>query len=261
MAGGGGVILLWEVESGRQVARLEVEFNGQIALAPDETRIAIRIGWERICLYGLPHLNEIGAFAGSYSESLFFLANGTSLVTGNAETIKVWDVRSGKVLMTIDDSRDATVGTVSQDETRLVTGTLSGDVDIWTLGGEHLQRLRNAHADKVWAIAFSRNGEWCATGAVDGGVNLWNAGNFELVRNKPKRRHPDCMFALAFSPDGKRLAIACDTGIKVWDTANFNELGSMEVAGGATAVVFSAAGDVLAGGGMAGEITLWRNQF
>ena len=82
-------------------------------------------------------------------------------------------------------------------------------------------RLRRvvAAADpgRVRSLAFSRDGGLLAAGLLRGEALLLDADSLE-VRGRLSG-HPLAVAALAFSPDGSRLATASSDGIRLWDTA------------------------------------------
>jgi WD40 repeat protein len=72
-------------------------------------------------------------------------------------------------------------------------------------------------------------------------------------------RHAEQVFAVAFSPDGKRLASGgIDRVVKIWDTKNWQELATFrDPTGGILAVAFSPDGRRIATGGSDSTVKLW----
>lgn len=131
-------------------------------------------------------------------------------------------------------------------------------------------RLR--HGGSFMALAYSPDGKWIATTGHDGTVRLWDASSGKAVRvlGRDKERRlfyvsSRWLFCLAFSPDGKRLAVGEHVHdqpggqIYVWDTASGKqERRFMGHRGGVFAVAFSPNGKMLASSGAKdGKIRLW----
>jgi WD40 repeat protein/serine/threonine protein kinase len=128
-----------------------------------------------------------------------------------------------------------------------------------------------AHSGGATALALSPGGDRLAsagnktndplTGPLASEVKVYSAATGELLLTF--KNHTAVITALAFSPDGKRLASASQDGtVKVWNVGNGEVLQDLEGhAGGATAVAFSGDGDRLAsashGGGKDGEVFIW----
>jgi WD40 repeat protein len=84
-----------------------------------------------------------------------------------------------------------------------------------------LSTLRG-HTGEVYAIAFSPDGRWIASGGGDSTVKVWDSGTEKVVRSF--RGHIGIVGSVSFSPDGHRLASGSrDHTIKVWDAAGWDD--------------------------------------
>jgi WD40 repeat protein len=99
---------------------------------------------------------------------------------------------------------------------------------IWDVGTGKTLHVLEGHKGFVNAVIFLRDGKTLATGGEDGTIRLWDISTggqvrqilaHEIGQREDGDRRRD-VFALALSPDGKRLASAGrDTMVKVWDVA------------------------------------------
>ena len=157
-----------------------------------------------------------------------FSPDGTRLATtgvGGQSKVRIWDPATGRQLAKLSHGiRIAVnVGVVvfSPDGTWLATGCQDGTARIWDPAtGRQLAEL--SHGDKVVAAAFSPDGTRLATGSFgDGIVRIWDpATGQQLAKLSHGRlsynglaarlwRGPRVQ-AVAFSPDGTRLATGSD---------------------------------------------------
>ena len=86
-------------------------------------------------------------------------------------------------------------------KTLAVAGFVKGFVEIWDVPGR--RRIATLQANEGHLVAFSPRGDLLAANNDQGGINIWQAGTTNLVR---QIAHSGSVNALKFSPDGARLA-------------------------------------------------------
>ena len=109
----------------------------------------------------------------------------------------------------------------------------------------------------VWCVAFSPDSELLAAGLSLGLVVFWH------VASQTQRRrlvHPSGVNALAFSPDGDKLATVAGRAVKLWDLYRGQGTVLAEHAHNAWTVAFTRDGRHLATGGWDGVVRLWDVQ-
>jgi WD40 repeat protein/biotin carboxyl carrier protein len=82
-------------------------------------------------------------------------------------------------------------------------------------------RTLEGHSGAIRAVAFSHDGQWCATGAEDKRIGLWDVATGKRlfwvdVEGADAPAHQGAVTALHFAPDGKLISAARDNQIKVW---------------------------------------------
>ncbi len=120
-----------------------------------------------------------------------------------------------------NDFENAVIATTIIDEEDKDYGT----VLLWKLSGEKLAEFK-PYQGLVKTVEFSPNGKIVATSGIDSTIKLWNlngrqVGEFKLGQNNSKlktrygvdNRTRNDINWMSFSPDGKKLAAACNDGM------------------------------------------------
>ena len=97
------------------------------------------------------------------------------------------------------------------------------EINLWKFADGTIDRRLTGLAERIYEIAYSKDGKWLATASGDpgqfGSVKLWTAepgGGGKPVRDLLEST--DSVFAIAFSPDSKLVAAAgADRAIRVWE--------------------------------------------
>jgi Tol biopolymer transport system component/tetratricopeptide (TPR) repeat protein len=177
--------------------------------------------------------------------------------------VQLWDVASGKELLTFKHLGSVISVAFSPDSQRLASVSSDARVKLWDLAsGKELLAVK-VQAGSFMSMAFSPDGQRLAS-AGHQTVRLWEvASGKELLVLKGSGD------SVAFSPDGQRLASAgYDRTVRVWEVASGKELRTLQGhTGPVSSVAFSPDGQRLASAGLGhdtqknqiyGEVKLWE---
>jgi WD40 repeat protein len=190
--------------------------NGTVLSAGQDATLKI---WE----HGIPvktwrgHADAVNALALS--------KDGQFLITGSADkTVKLWDMRSGKVRKTFSGHTGNVTGVAFSPDFRwIVSGSNDRTLKVWDLvTAKELQTL-TGHAEGVNCIALAPDASWVASASDDNTVRLWPLKDGLLDREREAvvlEGHQRQVTCVVFSADGKRLLTGSqDKTLKVWDVA------------------------------------------
>jgi WD40 repeat protein/energy-coupling factor transporter ATP-binding protein EcfA2 len=227
----GGTVRLWNIVTGEELTDLSAYDKQNVysaALSPDGQRLAtadydghLRV-WDVDTGEELSVLQEVGRVS-----VVTFSSDGTRLATtGPDRPTRVWDVEKGKELAILHhEAGGASVVIFSSDGTRLATIAGSSiraaavrmpvfPTRVWEVAtGKELAVLRHG-GGSVRTFTFSPDGFWLATTGDDGTVRLWDV---DAGKELAVLSHGISINAVAFSPDGTRLATQSGGTVRLWD--------------------------------------------
>jgi len=150
----------------------------------------------------------------SHSGQLLLANGGRGAASGR---VMVWDVVTGKKLMTVGDDYDSVLAAdMRSDQSEVALGGPSRIVKIWsTKTGGLLHKIKK-HTDWITAVAFSPNGQMLATADRNGGISIWDPDSAQEIFTLAG--HKAAVTALSWRSDSKLLASASEDGtVKLWE--------------------------------------------
>jgi WD40 repeat protein len=184
------------------------------------------------------------------------LANGG--VGAKSGRVVVWDVVTGKKLMTLGDDYDTVLAAdIRPDQSQVALGGPSRIVKLWSTKTGELQHKIKKHTDWVTAIAFSPNGQMLATADRNGGVSVWDPESAQELFTLTG--HKSAVTALSWRGDSKLLASSSEDGtVKLWEMDEGKEAKSWNAHPGGVLSVNYAHADRLVTCGRDNAVALWE---
>jgi WD40 repeat protein/serine/threonine protein kinase len=194
--------------------------------------------------------------------------NGRRLAaTGEDKTVRIWDAQTGRQVLSLRGHTDM-CGCVAfspdPDGWRLASASADGTIRIWDatpLRDDEGEKPLNftAHRDEVRTVAYSPHGRWIASAGHGPDVKVWDAATGQV--RAELNGDTLVVFRLAWSPDGRRIAVAGSDGrkqtVKVWDVATQKEIFELPPGQEYFAVAFSPDDHYLVTGRLTAALQVW----
>jgi WD40 repeat protein len=274
-------VKVWDVQTGRVTESFDVKDpelpRASACFSPDGKRLAMAFEAtahrpNELSVWDVMTGQRLHTFVGDTwptQPSVTFSPDGKRVIgTGFDKTINVWDVDSGKLVLSLKghtgrvlsacfspDGKQIASGGHAQDEAR-------GEVKVWDVrSGEETLTLKgpaNSAPKQASGVCFSPDGNRLAAGEVYSGrpdaarVRVWDVPSGRVVltlrSNFGAGWQHGVVDSVCFSPDGQRVVWSGPGGVEIWDMERDQEVLPLRPAlrGG---LAFSPNGKLLACGG------------
>ncbi|MEM6612848.1 MAG: WD40 repeat domain-containing protein, partial [Cyanobacteria bacterium P01_C01_bin.72] len=132
-------------------------------------------------------------------------------------TIKLWDVKTGQCLNTLQGHQNCVRGVVFSFDGRIIASNSSDHtIKLWDAETGRCIGTLQGHTACVYSVAFSSNNKIIASSSGDRTIKFWDIKTGQCL--KTYRGHSEAIYAIALSPNGKILASGSgDNTIRLWD--------------------------------------------
>ncbi len=258
-----GDVRLWDVDQGRAAATLK---GHQYAVSS----VVYSNDGKSLYTFGDDDLLKIwdssGKETASYNLKCNKGGNGDMVLLKDNRAavscgpLKVVDLKNGKIIGEFKGAGLIYQLAISTDQGTILASIGSSEFSMFDTQTLETFRTLKGHSSQGFAVSYSPDGKFVATGASDNTARVWNAANGKEA--KLLKGHDSSVLDVAFSPNGKILATASgDDTIKLWDVATGEEIKTLEGhKDGVTQLAWSRDGTKLASGDEGGVIKLWGNE-
>jgi len=232
----------------------------KIAFSPNGKTLAVGDENGAVTLWNAATSQRIAAVSeNSPVNGVAFSPDGSSVAVGRQDGgVALWDIADGKQTAVLGgDSRVFSVA-FSPDGSTLAVGGYNGTVTLWdAVTGKQTATLTESGAtsgEQVNSVKFGKGGQTLAV-AFGSNVALWDTAT---GRRAAVLTAGGTVNSMAFSPDGKTLAVGGENGIvTLWNTGTHVPSAPMAAVSAVFSVAFSPDGSTLAAGTDAGSVDLW----
>ena len=265
-----------------------------IAFSPKGQKLAVGCGDGKIRIRDLssPDTDSIPALEGHTKEiwSVAFSRDGRLLASGSRDKkVCLWDLTTDQnQLISVVECPDEIWSIAFDTEGKMLAAScLNGTVQVWQLSPSNQlenakilaisqeQLKENERNRQIYSIAFSPNGQYLVAGGQDGNTYFWDLSQLSESssrilpdRNKEISGEDLERIIVAFSPDGKKLALGSTNGRlqlrkQTDNNCNFTQekpINLEDTPGGISSLAFSHDGQWLISGHWDGKVMLWNLQ-
>jgi WD40 repeat protein len=185
--------------------------------------------------------------------------DGKTIASGSGDnTIKLWDVATGKEIRTLRGHQAAVLGiSSSPDGKTIASGSYDNTIKLWDVATGKEIRTLQGHQAGVNSISFNPDGKTIASASQDNTLKLWDVATGKEIRTL--QGHQKSVWGISFNPDGKTIASgSSDNTIKLWDVATGKEIRTLQGHQAAVlSISFNPDGKTIASGSSDNTIKLW----
>ncbi|MEG4574123.1 WD40 repeat domain-containing protein [Microcoleus sp. N3A4] len=240
-----------------------------LAISPDNT-ILVGGSWEKIWVWDLQTGATIRSIEGHshWVLSVAISPDGNTLVSGSADkTIKVWNLKTGKLIHTLNRLSWhgwVTAVAITPDGKTIVSGSTNKNIKIWNLTtGKLNQTIESSKKlSSVLSLCISHEGKFIVCGSTNKKITVWNLHSGQFIRSL--EGESDWIQSLSITSDNTTLISGSRDGVvNFWksqsEEGSSNKLGAGVIVAGTgltTAIGFAFGGPIgaLIGAGLGAGI-------
>ncbi len=197
----GKKIHLWNTETGDELNILLVDREADIhnmpqvtalEFSPDGAMLASGTNQGGIQTWNVATGKALAVFAKPTDQTEFedilalcFSSDGTLIAAGSYELIRIWEVDTGNILLSVTPDAHKQGNTwkydihaeslvFSPDDTILISGLTGGAIQLWEVTTGDKITVLDGHTQKVETLAFSSDNKTLVSTGADGTILLWD---------------------------------------------------------------------------------------
>jgi WD40 repeat protein len=249
-----GIVRVWDIATGEsQLLSGHTAEITSIGVSPDGTRIATGSADKSVRLWSRGGDRGVVRHPDNELYAVAFAPDGARVAVGGAGGFVEACDTATLSCRALGGPRGEVETVIFLRDGRLVSGSFDATVHVWDPSGKPLQRF--AGEEPIWSLAASPDGARVAFTAAERTLV-----SIDLASGARKETRSDGALSswdVAFSPDGKLVAVGEGSDVRVWDWSAGSSRMLHEHTGLVQHVAFSPSGTMLASASGDTTVALW----
>jgi len=226
LAGRDKSIIIWDIQSGKEISRLEGH-DGQIltlVLIPNTPKLLSGGVDKTIILWNYETKEKIKVLKEHKDivRRIKLSPNCQSFVSGGDDGMIIWDLEKMYPLIDpISHSKGIRSLAITFDSNKLISGSMDHSIKIWDFKtGKTLGEFPN-NKSTAYVLMVTKDSKHVISGGWDKIIRFWDLEKMTLVRTM--EGHTDTIRTLLIQGDGKIISGSTDKSIRIWDFSSQTE--------------------------------------
>jgi WD40 repeat protein/serine/threonine protein kinase len=255
-----GGFAVFDTVAFRRLTFVRTDNLGAVAFNSDSRVLAFTAQSGGIRLWNVVVNREVAVLRrpGANEQAVAFDADGRALASADAGSVTVWALATPEKLGLAGHAGGVPGLAFSPNGRLLASAGKDRTVKIWDAAGGQVLRILSGFPDHAQAVTFSPDGRLLAAATWSGskGVRVWEVASWEEQAALPS---PGSTWSVAFSPNGRYLAVGGSDGVVLWEVAAMRQVGRLPARNVRT-LCFSGDSSLLAWAGEDRTLEVWDVQ-
>ena len=166
-------------------------------------------------LYGVRERNRLQGHNQGVRSVSFSPDSQTIATASDDQTIKLWNVKTGKAIQTFTGHNDKVRSvSFSPDGQTIATASDDQTIKLWNVETGKAIQTFTGHNNNINSVSFSPDGQTIITASDDQTIKIWNVQTGQAIQTFTE--HDDKVRSASFSPDGQTIVAASGKTIQFW---------------------------------------------